>query len=166
MTHYDLSQSGDLCHNKIGNIPFEKPPLKSRRLHGPAKGVKALVENGKLTFLDFLIQKKYLKGPHVDTVLMLQKSRFFFGVLALREQYITIEQLEDVLTHQASGNNEQRIGQIMLDKGYMSGEQVDEVLGMQNASAENQAELIVDIGLMDPDKLDQALEEYHKLLAS
>jgi len=101
-----------------------------------------LAENEQLSFLDFLIERQYLKGPHVDTVRMLQKSRFFFGVLSLRKEYITIDQLEDVLNHQATTNFERKVGEIMLEKGFMSREQVDEVLSMQNASAEHQAELV------------------------
>ncbi len=160
-----LSDTGNLCNNKAGKQALPRIFGQIPGLTGPAKGSSRLTEPEKITFLDFLIQREYLKGPHVDTVRMLQKSRFFFGVLALREEYITVEQLEKALTHQASCGAEQRIGQIMLDRGFMTQAQVDEVLAMQNASAENQAELIVDIGLMDPDKLEQALEEYRKLVS-
>ena len=154
-----------VCNN-TNAIPPDEPQGIPRRATGPAKGVKALAENEQLSFLDFLIERQYLKGPHVDTVRMLQKSRFFFGVLSLRKEYITIDQLEDVLNHQATTNFERKVGEIMLEKGFMSREQVDEVLSMQNASAEHQAELVVDIGLMDADKLEQALKEYKKLLSA
>ena len=159
-----LPQNADLCNITGGSLLPEKPSAKSRRHSRSAKGVKSLSGAEVPSFLDFLIQRKYLKGPHVETVRMLQQSRFFFGVLALREEYITIEQLEEVLTHQQSTNFEKKIGEIMRAKGFMSEDQIDGVLAKQDDSAENQAELIVDIGLMDPDKLDEALREYKRLL--
>ena len=114
------------------------------------------------TFLDFLIDRNYLTGQHAQTVRMLQNSRFFFGVLALREDIITIEQLEEVLTLQAKRNFKQKIGEIMLEKEYMSEEQVDRLLNMQESSADHQADLIRDVQLMDDEALDKALKEFEK----
>lgn len=114
-------------------------------------------------FLDFLIEKKYLKGQHAETVRMLQNSRFFFGVLALREDLITVEQLEEVLKTQASEGFSRKIGEIMLDLKYLSDEQVNRILNLQDSSPMHQAELVSDVGLMSDEDLERAMAEYNEL---
>ena len=113
-------------------------------------------------FLDFLIEKQYLTGQHAETIRMLQNSRFFFGVLALREDLISVEQLEEVLRTQATEGYGRKIGEIMLDLEYISQEQVDRILNLQDSSPTHQAELVSDVGLMSDDDLKQALDEYNE----
>lgn len=113
-------------------------------------------------FLDFLIEKQYLTGQHAETIRMLQNSRFFFGVLALREDLISVEQLEEVLRTQATEGYGRKIGEIMLDLKYISQEQVDRILNLQDSSPTHQAELVSDVGLMSDDDLKRALDEYNE----
>ena len=114
-------------------------------------------------FLDFLIEKKYLTGQHAETVRMLQNSRFFFGVLALREDLITVEQLEEVLRTQATEGFSRKIGEIMLDLKFLSDEQVNRILSLQDSSPMHQAELVSDVGLMSDEDLERAMDEYNDL---
>jgi hypothetical protein len=114
----------------------------------------------KKSFLDFLIERGYLEGQQAETVRMLQVSRYYFGVLALREQFITFDDLEAALTRQAEEDNTKKIGEIMLEMGFMTEEHVNRVLELQNASAENQAQLVMDVDLIPESLLRRALEEF------
>ena len=114
-------------------------------------------------FLDFLIEKQYLTGQHAETIRMLQNSRFFFGVLALREDLITVEQLEDVLRTQATEGFGRKIGEIMLDLKYLNDDQVNRILNLQDSSPVHQAELVSDVGLMSDEDLERAMAEYNDL---
>jgi hypothetical protein len=56
----------------------------------------------------------------------------FFGEVALEKRFVTAEQLYQALTHQArlrvEGRMEKQLGQILLEMGYITEEQVNEVL--------------------------------------
>jgi hypothetical protein len=56
----------------------------------------------------------------------------FFGEVALEKRFVTAEQLYEALTLQARFKVEQgvekQLGQILLELGYISGEQINEVL--------------------------------------
>jgi hypothetical protein len=117
----------------------------------------------KRSFLDFLIERGYIEGQQAETVRMLQVSRFYFGVLALREQFITFDDLEAALSRQAEPGNTKKIGEIMLEMGLMTEEHIDRVLEMQNASAEHQAQLVMDVDLIPESLLRRALEEFKSI---
>lgn len=119
-----------------------------------------VLKSEKLSFIDFVINEGYLHGPNAEALKMLQESRFFFGVLALREQFITVEQLQEALAAQVGDCQGKLIGEIMVEKGYLTRNQVDVVLEQKNSCAENQAELLVDIGMMCRDVVEEALQKY------
>ncbi|MEC7775105.1 MAG: hypothetical protein VYC32_03325 [Planctomycetota bacterium] len=56
----------------------------------------------------------------------------FFGEIALEKRFVSAEQLYEALTTQAknraSGLLEKQLGQILLEMGYMTEEQISEVL--------------------------------------
>ncbi len=56
----------------------------------------------------------------------------FFGEIALEKRFVSAEQLYEALTIQAknrtSGLLEKQLGQILLEMGYMTEEQISEVL--------------------------------------
>lgn len=56
----------------------------------------------------------------------------FFGEIALEKRFVSAEQLYEALTiqanHRASGLLEKQLGQILLEMGYMTEEQISEVL--------------------------------------
>lgn len=61
------------------------------------------------------------------------KDRYkFFGEVALERRFVTPDQLYEALTHQArakvEGRSEKLLGQILLELGYMSEDQVRQVL--------------------------------------
>jgi hypothetical protein len=61
------------------------------------------------------------------------KDRYkFFGEIALEKRFVTAEQLYEALTQQArakvEGRMEKQLGQILLELGYMTEEQILEVL--------------------------------------
>ena len=56
----------------------------------------------------------------------------FFGEIALEKRFVSAEQLYEALTIQAknrtAGLLEKQLGQILLEMGYMTEEQISEVL--------------------------------------
>jgi len=56
----------------------------------------------------------------------------FFGEVALERRFVSAEQLYEALTHQArlrvEGRMEKQLGQILLELGYVSEEQIAEIL--------------------------------------
>lgn len=61
------------------------------------------------------------------------KDRYkLFGEVALEKRFVTSEQLYEALTIQArskiDGRVEKQLGQILLELGYLSAEQINEVL--------------------------------------
>ena len=61
------------------------------------------------------------------------KDRYkFFGEIALERKYVTPEQLYEALTQQArakvDGRGEKLLGQVLLELGYMTEDQIRQVL--------------------------------------
>jgi len=93
---------------------------------------------------EILVQKGYLSPEQLDRVIGIQRARFqrisadpgrggLFGQIALRLGYITPEQLSECLREQvAGGASAPRIGEILLQKNYLSSVRFREVLHRQN----------------------------------
>lgn len=113
-----------------------------------------------LSFLDFVISGGYVSTRDADAVRVLQESRFFFGVIALREKLISIDQLERALAEQEKERPRRLIGEILVEMGYLSKGQVDQVLDKKKFAAEHQADLLVDTGMMSKGETSKALKEY------
>lgn len=113
-----------------------------------------------LSFLDFVINSGYVSTRDADAVRVLQESRFFFGVIALREKLISIDQLERALAEQEKESPRRLIGEILVEMGYLSAGQVDQVLDKKKFAAEHQADLLVDTGMMSKGETSKALKEY------
>ena len=66
----------------------------------------------------------------------MDKSKIRFGMIAINKGYITKDQLIRALTIQAKENMEDEkhrlLGQIMLSEGFLSAEQIDDILETLN----------------------------------
>jgi hypothetical protein len=66
----------------------------------------------------------------------MDKQKIRFGMIAINKGYITKEQLIHALTIQAQENIEKGthrlLGQILVSEGFLSAEQVDDILEMLN----------------------------------
>ena len=139
---------------------MRKYDCKEPALAATWERIMALSIEGKANFLDFLVERGFIQGQHAETLQLLKQSRYFFGVLALRANYVTLEQLEEILKYQSATGTQMKIGEIMLKRKYMTQEQISKILDMQDTSSEYQADLILDVGFMTEDKLHEALIQY------
>jgi hypothetical protein len=92
---------------------------------------------------EILVQKGYITLEQLDWVIAIQRTRFhrissdparggLFGQIALKLDYITAEQLNEVLREQeVGGGSPPRVGEILLRKKYLTNEQFQEVLHRQ-----------------------------------
>jgi predicted RNA-binding Zn-ribbon protein involved in translation (DUF1610 family) len=93
---------------------------------------------------EILVQRGYLTLEQLDWVIGIQRARFqrisadpahggLFGQIALRLDYITKDQLNECLRDQeVGGGSPPRIGELLLQKNYLTSERFREVLQRQN----------------------------------
>jgi len=112
-------------------------------------------------FIDFLKRQGVIDDEKAASFDSIWRARFKFGIIALREGMIGSEQLFEVLEEQALKPEEgPRIGELMQQKGFMSLEQVNEVLLLQEQKNDAPAEIFVDAGLLPAELVAQKLEEF------
>ena len=64
---------------------------------------------------------------------ILSEQDTFFGTIAYRNKLITVEQLQEGVQAVQESNNQLRLGDYFLQTGYMSEEEVQAILDMQQA---------------------------------
>jgi hypothetical protein len=123
-------------------------------------GVQPKSESKHLGFLEFLRDHGKITRQQYDSLTAIQQSRHFFGVLALREGYISADDLEKALLEQNRKDNQERIGEIMKRMRLMSDIQIDTVLDQQQNSAVSIGQFLVDFDIMSQDQLDEELHVF------
>jgi protein-arginine kinase activator protein McsA len=76
-----------------------------------------------------LIQRKNLAKP--DPHSQREKESILFGKLAVREGLLSKEEVNECLKLQAAQGEKRALGEIMIEKGYLSSAQVQALLGKQ-----------------------------------
>jgi hypothetical protein len=113
-----------------------------------------------LKFGEFLVKKGLITHAELDIALNLTQVKFYFGVLSVREKYLDMDALTDVLEEQKTIKPNKKIGQITVSKGLMSEEQVEKILAIQRESEEFLGEILVDMRVIDSEELQKQLEAY------
>ena len=113
-----------------------------------------------MKFEEFLIKKDLITDTELNIASNLMESKFFFGVLAVKEQYLELDGLVDLLEEQKTMKSHKKIGQIAVSKGLMNKEQVEKILSAQRESREFLGEILVDMGVLDSAELEKQLEAY------
>jgi len=113
-----------------------------------------------LKFGEFLVKKGLITRAELDTALNLTQVKFIFGVLSVREHYLDMDALADLLEEQKTIKPHKKIGQIAVSKGLMSEEQVEKILAIQRESGEFLGEILVDMRVVDSEELQKQLEAY------
>jgi hypothetical protein len=113
-----------------------------------------------LEFGEFLVKNGLISLAELDIALNLAEVKFYFGVLSVREKYLDMDALTDVLEEQKTINPHKKIGQIAVSKGLMSEEQVEKILAIQRESGEFLGEILIDMGVIDSEELQKQLEAY------
>ena len=113
-----------------------------------------------MKFGEFLVKKGLITHAELDIALNLTQVKFYFGVLSVREKYLDMDALTDVLEEQKTIKPNKKIGQITVSKGLMSEEQVEKILAIQRESEEFLGEILVDMRVIDSEELQKQLEAY------
>jgi len=113
-----------------------------------------------LEFGEFLVKNGLISLAELDIALNLAEVKFYFGVLSVREKYLDMDALTDVLEEQKTIKPHKKIGQIAVSKGLMSEEQVEKILAIQRESGEFLGEILVDMSVIDSEELQKQLQAY------
>lgn len=108
-----------------------------------------LVESGRLT-------KSQLEACFVEQ----SKVRVKLGLIAVSEKMMTVEQADEVNHLQTI--IDKRFGDIAIEKGYLSEEQVSRLLGLQGNEYLSFAQTVTDKGFMTIADIENALSDYQK----
>jgi len=113
-----------------------------------------------LKFGEFLGKKGLITDTDLEIASNIIKSKFFFGVLSVREKYLELDALVNLLEEQKTIKPHKKIGQIAVSKGLMNQEQVEKILAIQRESRVFLGEVFVSMGIIDSRELEKQLEAY------
>lgn len=85
-----------------------------------------------------------------------------FGMLACRLRYVTADQLHEVLLEQNVSGDVLRIGELMMRRGLLTHDQVDNILDYQKKEKEQDvpAELLLDVAMLPYEVMQRELENF------
>ncbi len=119
-------------------------------------------EDGFVNFGDYLVRQSIIREKDLTRTLEMQKTdRIPLGQLALQEGLIDNKALFRILSRQrkVEGRN-QTFGQLAIQLGYLSQEQVNELLKMQSQTNRLLGELLVSQGLVSQVEMIKALKRF------
>ena len=115
-----------------------------------------------MNFGDYLVRQSIIREKDLTRTLEMQKTdRIPLGQLALQEGLIDNKALFRILSRQrkVEGRN-QTFGQLAIQLGYLSQEQVNELLKMQSQTNRLLGELLVSQGLVSQVEMIKALKKF------
>ncbi len=115
-----------------------------------------------MNFGDYLVRQSIIREKDLTRTLEMQKTdRIPLGQLALQEGLIDNKALFRILSRQrkVEGRN-QTFGQLAIQLGYLSQEQVNELLKMQSQTNRLLGELLVSQGLVSQVEMIKALKRF------
>ncbi len=113
-----------------------------------------------MRFGEFLVKKGLITDAELEIASNIIKSKFFFGVLSVREKYLELDALVNLLEEQKTIKPHKKIGQIAVSKGLMNQEQVEKILAIQRESRGFLGEVFASMGVIDSRELEKQLEAY------
>jgi hypothetical protein len=115
-------------------------------------------------FGQYLLEKGVITGDQLLQAVEYQKSLHHkFGSYALRFNYLTLNQINELHREQLKDRRAEKIGELAVEKGYLAREQVDEIIMRQKNDHLLLGEAIVRLGFMEREKLYLYLDEYHRM---
>lgn len=112
-------------------------------------------------FGSYLLNKEYITMNQLIEVLEFQKNvRLKLGVLAINAGYMTADQVNKV--HRLQLKIDKMFGSIAVEMGYLTDDQVSELLKSQNIGYILLGQALVDKGYMTNSRFENAIEEYKK----
>lgn len=110
-------------------------------------------------FGGYLVNKEYITMNQLIEVLELQKNvRLKLGVLAINAGYMTADRVNKI--HRLQSKIDKKFGSLAVEMGYLTDEQVTELLKSQNIGYILLGQALVDKGYMTSSRFENAIEEY------
>ena len=114
-----------------------------------------------MEFCLFLVRRGYVTAEQAIEVFEQQvRRREPIGRLALKGGVITVRQVVKILESQALAHPRQRFGDTGVALGFMTDDQVQELLRKQYQLIPQVEELLVDQGTLSYDEVEQAREQF------
>lgn len=156
LTHKELVSAADACLYESKNAGRNRVTVRSligedeRRLIGQVSQKR---------FSRWLVAAQLLDIAAASRVLLdCPPSPIRLGELAVRHRLLTHEQVEAVLREQQGSTR--RFGEIACQKGWLSEAQLAQLLAWQQEDPKQLASTIVRIGMLPPERVAAALEDY------
>jgi len=112
-------------------------------------------------FANYLVNTGMLKETDLDSIFATQdEKRARLGVIAISENLLTIDQVEEI--NQLQAVYDKRFGDLAVEKGYLTDEQVSRLLFLQGNSFLTFIQSIIDLEILSMDQVNSALAEYQK----
>lgn len=115
-------------------------------------------------FLKFLLMRKKIDEQQARLVQNVMESSTFFGVLALRDNMVTPEQLERVILEQYHGKNK-KIGEILVEEGIMTKDEVEKVLQKQSIARASISRIIIDLEILREEEVLEEQEAFKEFVS-
>ena len=109
----------------------------------------------------FLIKQGVVDVQHIVAALEIQRAeRRSIADLAVDEGLMSAAQAQEIVDLTAGGVADDMFGEIAIHFGYLIDEQLDLLLMRQDAEVRRIGDVLVDLGVLDPDELEQHLAAY------
>ncbi len=122
-------------------------------------------KDAPLFFGEYLVEKGVLTVEQLQAALYVQICRgLLFGEVAVEKGKLNHKQLEKARKIQASNeHNDKKIGQIAELLGYLSNDDINEVLVCQNNSQRKLGDILIEQKMVSSEELNGYLSDFHAL---
>ena len=111
-------------------------------------------------FGHFLVARGRLTEADIAEAQEIQQTRqSLLGQIAIREQYMTVRQVMNVLRSQAG--TALQFGEVAVQLGYLDAPDVDELLKLQISTRPRLADILIELGKLSAESYLQMLDEFH-----
>lgn len=111
-------------------------------------------------FGQYLVTRGILTGADLASAVEIQHSRqSLLGQVAIREQYMTVRQVMDVLRNQAGTT--MQFGEVAVQLGYLDEPDVEELLTLQTNTRPQLVDVLIEQGKLTAETYLRTLDEFH-----
>ncbi len=115
-------------------------------------------------FGQFLIARGLVTKADIDAAVDIQQTRQpLLGQIAIREQYMTVRQVMDVLRNQAG--TALHFGEVAVRLGYLDEPDVEELLTLQAGARPQLTDVLIEQNKLSAETYLKMLEEFHATIS-
>lgn len=126
--------------------------------------LKTLLEKkSKVLFGEYLLHREKIDEDDLELALKFQEEEYVaLGALAVRENFLSSQQLSAVLDHQRMEGHG-KFGEIAIELGFLNNETVDKLLAMQKEKHILIGDILVLFGAISKEEMKRELKQFHEL---